>query len=237
MKQRSDQKVEVMNWGVSGWTTMESMLNFFVNVQDWQPDLVLVHHATNDVLPRMYPEYRSDYAHFRHPWVQLDLPEWQRWLIGASQLYGRIQMEGVPTNIQSRVGFPLKDYSIAKSGALPVESTFAYERNLRTLIEYTRSQGTHTALLTMPYNPNKQFQTGPVFSTNHRGTLEHNQLVRKLTESSDCLLIDLAEGFAEDTANSAQFFRDGVHLEPGGHKLKAKLVADALIAAEFLRLN
>jgi len=234
---RANQPVEVMNWGVSGWTTTESMLNFFVNVQDWEPDLVLIHHAANDVLARLHPNYRTDYSHFRHPWVELNLPGWKRWLLGTSHLYARLQMEGVQTNIQSRVGYPMRDRSIVMSGELPPETSAAYQRNLKTLIEYSASSGAKTALLTMPYSPNPEFRTGVLFAINHKGTLEHNELARELAAETDCLLIDLAAGFEAIRARSARFFRDGVHLDPGGHELKAELVAEALFEAGLLTKN
>ena len=29
-----------------------------------EPDVVLIHHAANDVLPRLWPGFEEDYAHF-----------------------------------------------------------------------------------------------------------------------------------------------------------------------------
>lgn len=58
---------EVMNAGISGWTTAEAVSAWFLTLQDFRPDLVLLHFAINDVHPRMRADFRADYSHWRIP--------------------------------------------------------------------------------------------------------------------------------------------------------------------------
>jgi len=65
MNRRLQAEVEVLNLGVNGWTSAESLVNYALVVSHYQPDVVVIHHAVNDVWPRLYPNYRSDYTHNR----------------------------------------------------------------------------------------------------------------------------------------------------------------------------
>ncbi|MEM9024273.1 MAG: SGNH/GDSL hydrolase family protein, partial [Bacteroidota bacterium] len=47
---RADTVFEVLNVGLGGWTTAHSVANFVLNVVDYNPDLVVIHHAWNDVV-------------------------------------------------------------------------------------------------------------------------------------------------------------------------------------------
>ena len=44
--------VEVVNAGVAGYTTFQTFANLAYRVTELQPDLVIIYHAGNDVLPR-----------------------------------------------------------------------------------------------------------------------------------------------------------------------------------------
>ena len=46
-----------MNVGITGWTTAETLVNYFLVVQDLSPDIVLIHEAVNDAEPRVGPAF------------------------------------------------------------------------------------------------------------------------------------------------------------------------------------
>lgn len=74
LRQRAPElRVEVLNAGIPGYTTAESFMNLAMKVLDYEPDLVVVYHAINDVRPRAYAGYRADYGHFRRVWVEEDM--------------------------------------------------------------------------------------------------------------------------------------------------------------------
>ena len=57
------ENVTVINAGVPGWSTWESLINFQFRVLDLEPDMIIVYHAVNDVGPRIVwpPEaYQGD---------------------------------------------------------------------------------------------------------------------------------------------------------------------------------
>jgi len=69
-----DQRIEVQNAGYDWHTSQHSLIKFLFKIQDFDPDLIVVMHAINDLSrsftpPRftMLGEFQSDYAHFEGP--------------------------------------------------------------------------------------------------------------------------------------------------------------------------
>ena len=53
-EQAQGKRVEVLNFGVFGYSTFESLINLALRGIDYQPDLVLVYHTINDVRCALY---------------------------------------------------------------------------------------------------------------------------------------------------------------------------------------
>ena len=84
---------EVMDFGVNGWTLMESTVNYTIRVADFHPDVVLVHHGMNDCFPRVWPDYRPDYSHYRISWR--DQSRWfDRKILANSWIFSYLQIKG-----------------------------------------------------------------------------------------------------------------------------------------------
>jgi len=58
-------KIEVINGGLTGSTSAESFHRLATQVLPVDPDMVIIYHAYNDLLPRVFDDYQDDYYHFR----------------------------------------------------------------------------------------------------------------------------------------------------------------------------
>ena len=58
-------RIEVINGGVPGYTSAESLLNFVFRGQQIQPDAVVVYQGYNDYKPNRFPGFVPDYSHWR----------------------------------------------------------------------------------------------------------------------------------------------------------------------------
>jgi len=59
---------EVLNAGVSGWTTAEMLINFELRLLDFKPDIIVIYAGFNDVKgAAMYDDFKTDYSHARMP--------------------------------------------------------------------------------------------------------------------------------------------------------------------------
>ena len=58
----------VLDWTVPGWTSAETLINYLLDVQDYGADVVVIQQAYGDVEPRLWPDLKPDYSHYREPW-------------------------------------------------------------------------------------------------------------------------------------------------------------------------
>ena len=78
---------EVMNFGLGHYTSANTLTNFVLNVVDFAPDVIIIHHGWNDIHARAKETvFRGDYGHhlkiFQPPRFVID-----RYLIRTSILY------------------------------------------------------------------------------------------------------------------------------------------------------
>lgn len=82
-------RVEVVNLGVSGWSTHEMMINLALRGLDLAPDLVILYEAINDMRCALYTQggpVQHDNTHWRAPWP-VDRPSWLENVLAKSRTY------------------------------------------------------------------------------------------------------------------------------------------------------
>jgi len=226
IERRAGRPFEVLNAGMSGWTTAESLVNWFLIVQDYAPDVVVLHHAINDVPPRFRRGHRPDYSHYRRPWAPPDVNALECQLVRWSDLYAWIVLErGLPTTVQELTTWPVTDSTELPGSPLPyAEGVETYRRNLVTIGRHARSLGAAVVLMTMPSRPDDLRDYDTLM---RRGLDEHNAVLRELAATEGWTLFDLATAFAE-VEGSAEWFTDLVHLTDPGRERKAEMLAEVL---------
>ena len=60
--------IEVVNAGVSTYTSGQCLINFALNLLELSPDLVVFYQGINDLAPIMCPGFQPDYSHFCGPY-------------------------------------------------------------------------------------------------------------------------------------------------------------------------
>ncbi|HTE06258.1 MAG TPA: SGNH/GDSL hydrolase family protein, partial [Planctomycetota bacterium] len=81
---------EVLNCGVSGWNTADSLVNLELRILDLQPDAVLAYDAANDGRIIQARGFVSDYSHMRRPPPIVKLPALEQFLLGHVRTYARL---------------------------------------------------------------------------------------------------------------------------------------------------
>jgi lysophospholipase L1-like esterase len=228
LRERGGSPVETLNFGMSGWTSAEMLVNYVLVVQDFDPDLVLIHEAVNDVEPRAWPRFAADYSHYRRHWRDVLLSPAHRALLTVSDLFAVWQLRGDEEfGLAAAVNqLPQGPYRFA-DGRLPPETAAPFKRNVRTIAEHVRVRGGHAALVTMPYDSSRA-KALPLFRA---GLDEHNAILRELAREQDLLLVDLDALAHQRPERWRKEFLDLVHLTPEGNRLKAEAIADALLAS------
>ena len=236
MSRRLGADVEVLNFGVNGWTSAESLVNYALVVSRYQPDVVVIHHSVNDVWPRLYPNYRSDYTHYRVPWEDAEVSTWDRRLISWSRLWAAVRIQDPDlVGIRERVIRRVDGQPVEVLRELSDDTIVGYRGNLQRLCRLVNADGGTPILLTMPYSVDAGGLAGVWLELLGAGTEEHNEVMRAVAEEEGALLADAAAVFSLDPAEHDKFFLDYVHLRSAGNRVKALLVADALQRAKTFK--
>jgi len=224
LEERTGRDFEVLNAGISGWTSAEMVIAWFLTIQDFQPDVVVLHEAVNDLEPRFLANFEPDYSHWRRP-VQIHaVTGLERALVRASDLYLYLQLrDGKAPEIldvcTDRTG-PKEPLTI--EGKLPFSTSLAFRRNILSIARSARDDGREVVLMTLPMSPTVNY--GDFW---RYGIAQNNQHLRELASELGLRLAEADKTFEARPELAAQF-SDSVHLEPPGNRVKAELVADAL---------
>lgn len=218
--ERLGRPVEVLNFGIPGWTSAESLVNWVLNVQDFHPDVVVLHDGVNDVFPRLAPGFRSDYTHYARPWNTIRFSAPVRFLTRWSDLFALWELRNVRIRLDEHASVP---HAKITGHALEPWTAEPFRRNLATLGELVVGNGGTPVLMTMPWNEANETTAESVPLV--QGMREHNEIERALAAERGWPLFALAARAPELQAD----FVDLVHLSPEGNRRKAELLAHFLL--------
>lgn len=241
--------VEVVNAGVPGYSSLESLSNLQLRVLELEPDLVLVHHGVNDARPRfVWPPdaYRPDQSglwkgptrtHDERPWeastlarvvaIRLDWIEPHRSVNSISELAETYLGETYRRQVARRT------YPSGPFASLPVERILErnpprhFERNLRSIIAVARAHGAEVVLSTVPcsaaFAHRYPLPADPLF---RQAVDDNHAIVRRVGRALAVPVVDAARDLPED----APLFTDGIHLTAAGNELRARITAPTVLA-------
>ncbi|MBW2666997.1 MAG: hypothetical protein JRE13_11965 [Deltaproteobacteria bacterium] len=218
---------EVFNFGMPGYTSLESLINLAINVQDYKIDYLVIHHALNDLMPRLYPEMERDYRHFRK--IYRPMGPVDRFLTSHSALFVFVSRRLGVRHSLAHATMTVND-SNPKNPFQPDSlnpDSRVFRRNLETIVTIAQSTGMRPVLTTMPYSLDPSKLPGD-WAISHEvkvaGMLEHNAIIREVAADRDVLLVDLDR---QMTGNEG-YFIDHIHCDGTGRIKKAELIAAAL---------
>lgn len=254
LARRGYRNVRVINAGLPGWTSYETLVNFQFRVLDLEPDLIIVYHAINDLLVRLvWPPaaYRGDNSGAKRAGAGLDTPPpWPERSTALRMLLIRFGWAESPGALEQTFvrhaphfrGFEFMrqvrqgDYPsgiFRKTGVpemLERNPPIYFQRNLEHLVVLAKHHGVQPVLATfasvaMPLG-------GDASSTPEirAGIEEMNDVVRRVGSELEVPVFEFAERFPEDP----RLFVGGVHVNEKGARLKAELFADFLVETALL---
>lgn len=234
--------VEVVNAGCSGWTTLETLINFETRLLDLGVDHVVVYHGINDVLARMvWPPsaYRGDLS----GWLSRNEHVVSAPLLDRSALARIVRVRLghlVPYSHMLRIvgDVPLTNFSFlfrAQRNAglypagpfqdVPIERMLAanpprlFTRNLRSLLAVAATHGVQVVLTTFAYS--KNFPQRPYIGhpAVQAAIDENNAIVRSVAQETGTPVIDL-----HAKLQSRDLFTDGFHFTRAGNEARAAIL-------------
>jgi lysophospholipase L1-like esterase len=212
-------RLEVINAGLGGATSAENLVRLAFFVSEVSPDLVVVQHGINDVLPRAAGTLRSDYGNYRKRWEAPSLfdPEYSM-AYDVVAFAARLTMIGNLVLTRTGIVRPLHlaSYVTRSEGLEYSEAAFLrndaryFERNTRYMVALARAMGSRVMLVSEPFT--ERLTLGPVAA-------EHNRILARLARQEGALFFDLFEQMVKDDVH----LPDGMHVSQRGSDLKRDL--------------
>lgn len=237
--------VEVVNAGVPGWTSRESRLNFERRIEPLDPDLVIVYHGRNDLIPQAYNNFRDDYSHFRDSAFDFrgvadsraSLKKWFR-LSNLFMLATRASsgISGFDEAAEHPIFAAVRtenrpEPSEVLTNLAGTDRGLAFRNNTEAIIERAMRSGARVMLATFAFLPEK-FKTSH-FLTNDpvihvplaEQVAQNNNVLRELASEHDVLLAN-----TEVLSEHPYLFDDDCHVNAKGHVMRARILLDTLQA-------
>lgn len=223
-------QVEVVNGGVLGYASWNTLVNLELRVAALQPDLVIVYEGGNDVIPReVSPKCYSAPSQY----LGLD-PRRQLWAQSAelspSALYrvlalhfGWVQGPGQSTSYSATTSNNCSIPTDAKTAAANVAANppIYFERNERDMSAIARANGFRIMFSTWAYNPN----AADALDFWRAAVAEHNTITARVAQETGALFLD----YAAVAPTDKQFWIGSMHMNPQGNLIQAQIFAKFLV--------
>jgi hypothetical protein len=248
---RPDLHVEVINGGCNGWTSFEMLINLELRMMEFEPDLVLVYEAINDMRAALYtaggPEPMPDNQHWRAPWP-VDRPSALERKLEGSRLY--LYWRRYSTDYWKRqdLGFyTMTNYDPARNdlycrwpdGKVPDRGFETYRRNLENMVSVAERGGAKVMFATQALM--RWYMTPDMECVDTQlASFERIQAIqREVARARGVALAETGAAIeAEETrvfeATGKHLFKNDVHPFDEGSELIARTVADAVLRSGLL---
>ncbi len=240
---RTGRSFEVINAGVPGWTSDDTLLNLEATVLELSPDYVVVMDGRNEMFPQTYNGYVDSYDHFRitdHEELRLQHTHLKRFFrISRAALmvalrkpqwfgiradfenpvFGRIRLENRPSADEIR-----------RSSADPSRHR-AFESNLRQWVAKARAKGTTAVFSTMVYRA-PAHKLGRILPSDtdpadlSRVVERNNTIVRSLGRELDVPVIEGA------SLSQPRWLTDDCHFNESGEREFARMLSAIVLSLE-----
>lgn len=255
LKENGWHNVDVVNAGVGGWLSWESLINFELRVLDLAPDMIVIYDALNDVHARfVWPPsaYKGDNTGEIYTTSYITMPgifEYSTLLRilminagiidshSALERFGRADDSKIthyaPLFLKQKATntYPegiFKEVSAKKM--LLTNKPIYFKRNISNIVSIAKDRDITTILVSFAYSP--LFINEPVVSSEEYifAYNEMNTVIRDIAEEMGVNFFDFANYFPKDK----RYYSDGRHVNEEGVKLKAELFAEYLIKNKLI---
>ena len=211
-------RFEVMNFGVGYWTSAHVLVNFVLNVMDFAPDYIIIHQAANDQHARApEAEFRGDYSHYLKVFQPPRI--WDRYILRVSVPYRALKFYLNANPEWMFVEAASQIHRKEPQRALNARELGVFRRNIETIIDVASARQIKVVLTTMPHATDERYS--PL-----SGIDQFNEVLRSIAANHDRLLfVDLDKLM---TGKDNHLFRDAVHVNDNGNRMKAEYLGQRI---------
>jgi lysophospholipase L1-like esterase len=225
---------EVLNAGVSGYNTADSLIDLALRGVELQPDAVLVYHAANDERMIQSRGFKPDFSHVRRPPPIKELSGLDTFLLRHVRTYARL-VRG--TDPEEQLGAMAEWVFVPGFNGMMVPASVrlneygltVFRRNLREIVAVARSAGAEVVFETFAYKERDAAEPTALTVYLDRA----NQEITSLGLELDVPVCPTAERLT----GKQSLYDDLVHFNDTGELSHARVVAEFAIGAGLFGLR
>jgi lysophospholipase L1-like esterase len=231
-------KIEVINAGMTGSTSAESLHRMFTQVLPLDPDMVVIYHAYNDLFPRVFSGFRDVYYHFRKS-TPNNPPGMSRFLVWRLALRALNPMAFAGDFDLAAIVWQLQNLPDSDSDRMEnfyTSDSSAFEQNMTQIIKVLRANDIQPVLATFAIKPDVLHWNDyiPPFLW-EEGIRENNAAIRRVAERFEVPLVPFAEAAEGKPGRNIWrgksekcCYSDSIHMTSGGNVFKAEVFAETI---------
>lgn len=250
-------KIEVINGGCQGYTSFEMLASFEYRLIDFQPDVLIVYEAINDMKAALYtraePAPAHDNTHYRRAWagerpsqVELFCEHSRTFLVWRR--YGTSYAER-STDVYSLI---LNHYGLEGAwycgdgqnhpGEVPDQGFLNYRRNLNSLISVADAAGVKVLIATQAlirrHIPDKEdCRDTQIAAFDRIQNIQREVAAERgvhLVESARAIEAEV-ERVYQESGGKHDLFKNDVHPFDDGSELIARTIGEYLLSSDLIR--
>ncbi len=231
-------KIEVINAGLTGSTTAESLHRLFTQVLPTNPDMVIIYHGYNDLFPRVFNDFQQDYYHFRKsdPNNPPGLSRFMLWRLALLALNpiafaGDYDLTSIVWQIQN-----LSDSDSIRMENFYNSDASAYQANLEYMVNSLRGNGVQPVLATFAIHPDIIHWNDyiPAFLW-EEGVRQNNMATQNVAKELNVPLVPFAKKAEDWPAHNPWrkeegqcCYSDSIHMTAIGNERKAEIFTETI---------
>jgi len=235
-------RIEVINAGLTGSTAAETYHRLPTQILPLQPDMVIVYHAFNDLLPRVFNDYQDDYYHFRRsdPNNPPGLTRFYLYRLALRALSPSYFHENynLANIVWKTENLPHTDTQRARN--FLTSDNRAFRMNMDNVVTLLQAKNIDVVLASFALEPDIWHwqEIIPPYLW-ELGIGANNEVIRELATQHAAPLVPFAEApFARGSADYGEpLFDDSIHMGPEGNRFKAEVFADTVAPLLAARLK
>lgn len=245
-KRFPEKAFRVINAGIPGFDTSQSIPNLALRVMPFMPDIVIIYHAYNDLKAIDKDRiFRPDYSHIHtRPYGFYKEPSLLTKMLNKSMFYVRTRNRARENDkiLEGKNDAEESVSKVKKLSSIPEIAKQTFQQHVRVLVNIARAGGSKVILSTfatlndpsMDYSKQENFQSltesqkkglanlphftpGLTLEGIFHGFDSYNEILRNVAIEENCMLVDNARAVPHED----RYFVDRVHFSESGAELMA----------------
>jgi hypothetical protein len=226
-KKFPSKKIEVVNAGLPGRTSADSLVNVGLRILPLKPDVIIIYHGINDPKPNAIPGFSPDYSNWYEKQWSLSFRMINS-IIDHSMLLAYIRIHLMPL-----INRGLRD----NEAGLILERTDVVSENLQSIIAMAHRQGCKVVMSVFGYSLKSNCDlNGPGGKPDHllyfypgftmKGIKTAFTLYNKVNEEVGRSDADILVNIEKNVPSTSEYYQDEVHFTPKGSRYAARTFLD-----------